>query len=390
MGRRFIQSYATPLLFLILCGFGTYYSGLIPITLVNEIIVRLARNSFLAISLIIPILTGMGLNFGIVIGAMAAQAGYIITLNIGGTGIQGILMTCVFSVPIAIVLGWLTGALLNRAKGKEMITSIILSFFANGVYQFIFMILVGWIIPVRLTGMLLQNADGTPGIGVVNTVDLSSMKYGIDNLWKWDIAMKDIQKLVDALGISIQVPAGRPVSIPVGTFLLIFALCAAMYFLFRTKQGQDFRSVGHDIGIASISGIDVDGVRIKAIVFSTVLACLGQIIFLQNIGNIQTYGSHVQVGTYAVASLLIGGATVRKATVGQAILGVFLFHTLFVVSPLAGKNLMNNVQIGEYFRVFISYGVICVALSLHAWQEKGKRTKSATLSRRPDLRKSIP
>ena len=258
-----------------------------------------------------------------------------------------------------------------------MITSIILSFFANGVYQFVFMMLVGWIIPVRLTGMLLQNADGTPGIGIVNTVDLASMKYGIDNLWKWDITMQDIQSLVDAIGIGTQVPLGRPVSIPIGTFILIFIFCAGIHFLFKTKQGQDFRSVGHDIGIAAISGIDVERVRIKAIIFSTVLACMGQIIFLQNIGNIQTYGSHVQVGTYAVASLLIGGASDKKATIWQAILGVFLFHTLFVVSPLAGKNLMNNVQIGEYFRVFISYGVICVALSLHAWQERGKRAKAS-------------
>jgi len=29
-------------------------------------------------------------------------------------------------------------------------------------------------------------------------------------------------------------------------------------------------------------------------------------------------------------------------------------------------------MIGEYFRVFISYGVIALALAMHAWQRKKK------------------
>jgi simple sugar transport system permease protein len=38
------------------------------------------------------------------------------------------------------------------------------------------------------------------------------------------------------------------------------------------------------------------------------------------------------------------------------------------VSPLAGKALAGDAQIGEYFRVFVAYAVITVALVLHAWQ----------------------
>ncbi|MGC9490194.1 MAG: hypothetical protein ACP5CD_03090 [Thermovirgaceae bacterium] len=110
-----------------------------------------------------------------------------------------------------------------------------------------------------------------------------------------------------------------------------------------------------------------------AIILSTVLAGIGQVIFLQNLGNINTYGSHVQVGTFAVAAILIGGASVSKATIGQALLGTLLFHTLFIVSPLAGKNLIGDAMIGEYFRVFVTYGVIGLALALHAWQARQKR-----------------
>ncbi len=120
--------------------------------------------------------------------------------------------------------------------------------------------------------------------------------------------------------------------------------------------------------IASISGIDVDKTRIIAMLISTVLAAWGQIVYLQNIGNFSTYSNHEQVGLFAVASLLIGGATVDKASWKEALMGTFLFHLLFIVSPQAGQNLMGDAQIGEYFRAFIAYGIIGIALLLHAWE----------------------
>jgi len=107
-------------------------------------------------------------------------------------------------------------------------------------------------------------------------------------------------------------------------------------------------------------------------IISTVLACWGQLIYLQNLGTFATYGAHLQVGQFAIAALLVGGASVQKATNKQAITGVILFHTLFIVAPEAGKALFNNAMIGEYFRVFVSYGVIALALAMHAWQRKVK------------------
>lgn len=127
--------------------------------------------------------------------------------------------------------------------------------------------------------------------------------------------------------------------------------------------------MGQDRHVAAISGIPVDHVRITAIVFSTVFASWGHIIFLQNMGAFSTYGSYEQVGLYAIAAILIGGATVTKATIGQALLGVFLFHTLFIVAPAAGRELFGDAQIGEYFRVFVAYGVIGLTLAMHAWKK---------------------
>ena len=89
------------------------------------------------------------------------------------------------------------------------------------------------------------------------------------------------------------------------------------------------------------------------------------------VSNVPAYGTDV-VGQFAIASLLVGGASVQKANNRQAILGVILFHTMFIVAPLAGKELFGNSMIGEYFRVFVSYGVIAIALAMHAWKTIGR------------------
>ena len=159
------------------------------------------------------------------------------------------------------------------------------------------------------------------------------------------------------------------VKLPVMTYVCIGALCAFNNILMRTRLGQNMRTVGQSRTVANAAGINVDKTRIIAMIFSTVLASWGQLIFLQNVGTLSTYGAHTQVGQFAIAALLVGGASVQKATNKQALLGVVLFHTLFIVSPLAGKELFGDPVIGEYFRVFVSYGVIAMALAMHAWKK---------------------
>ena len=69
---------------------------------------------------------------------------------------------------------------------------------------------------------------------------------------------------------------------------------------------------------------------------------------------------------FSIAALLIGGSSVSRASIANVFVGVVLFHLIFIVAPMAGKNLMGQAQIGEYFRVFVSYGIIAIALVLHA------------------------
>ena len=168
---------AVPLLFLGLCGIGAYYARLSPVFLLNEIILRMARNPLLVLALIIPAVAGMGMNFAIVLGAMAGQIGVIMVTHYQVTGIAGFLAAVLIATPFAVLFGYLTGKLLNRAKGKEMITGMIFGFFANYVWMLVFLVFVGSVIPMR--------NENDPFNGCcTSTVDLIGIRHALDNLIK--------------------------------------------------------------------------------------------------------------------------------------------------------------------------------------------------------------
>ena len=462
------------ILFLLLCVGATAASKQ-PLTFViPELFTRIARNAFIVLALIIPVITGLGLNFGIVVGAMAAQIALFLTTYWGFTGVGGFFITVALAIPIALVFGFLVGKLFNLVKGNEMIAGLILGYFADGIYQLIFLFVFGGVIAMNNPTLMIAT-----GVGVKNTIDLKdTVKYALDTIpmltvleigfylviagllfttihkrikkqavnWK-DTALKaaaavfvyaltfigpveqflssdrllllsavelgclsvvlwqlfqivrhkmtkhtgagsfgkrdtfDIRRalvfivLAGAVYGLTYIPALFnvliAVQLPVMTYICIGALCVFNNLLMRTRLGQNMRAVGQNRAVANSAGIDVDKTRIIAMLFSTVLASWGQLIYLQNIGTMSTYGAHTQVGQFAIAALLVGGASVQKATNKNALLGIVLFHTLFIVSPLAGKELFGDPVIGEYFRVFVSYGVIAMALAMHAWKKPG-------------------
>ena len=136
------------------------------------------------------------------------------------------------------------------------------------------------------------------------------------------------------------------------------------------------RAVGQDLEVARDSGIDVERTRIISMILSTVFAGIGMIIYLQNMGNIATYSSHSQIGMFCIAALLVGGASVDKASIGNVFLGIILFHTMFIVAPKAGTVITGDSMIGEYFRVFVSYAVITVALIMYETNKRRDKNKA--------------
>lgn len=347
--KNFLVNNSVPALMLIFIILTFPLSGLSLRYITNEIILRISRNLFLVLSLLIPIVAGMGLNFGIVLGAMGGQIALIFVSDWHILGLQGVFLAMILSIPFSALLGYLGGIILNRAKGKEMITSMMLGYFINGVYQLVVLYSMGKIISITDKSILLSS-----GRGVRNAIDLTGIARSLDKAFALNI-----------FGYSI----------PTLTITLITILCLFIIWFRKTKLGQDMKAVGQDMEVSKSAGIEVNKVRIYSIVISTILAGFGQIIYLQNIGTMNTYNSHEQIGMFSVAALLIGGASVAKASIPNAISGVILFHMMFILAPKAGKELMGSAQIGEYFRVFISYGIIALVLIMYEWRRKKEREK---------------
>ena len=437
----------------------------------SEVFSRFGRNACLVLALIIPCLAGLGMNFGIVVGAIAAQISIFWVVHWGFTGITGFVLCVLMTTPLAILFGWLQGMLFNKTKGSEMITGLVLGFFAAGLYRLFVLYIMGGVIPYDDPNLLDR------GFGLRNAFDLTgNLKYALDDIsclttftvlsvvmllstlvvhfygkktgaeskpiagkligWGallvFSIVARYIPFLNEMLGgtrlllsdaavlgglalilwgamllvknrpgkadpmfakalkwvilgavlvISAMIPVVskvyRAVRLPAMTLAVICLYVLFNSWILNTRLGQNMRTVGQNRSVATSAGINVDKIRIIATCISTVLAAWGQLIFLQNLGTFNTVQQQDNVGLYSVAAILVGGANVQKATNKQAIIGVFLFHTLFVVAPLAATQLVGDSAISEYIRMFFSYGVIAVSLAMHAWKLAGNSKKKA-------------
>lgn len=437
--------------------------------IVSDVFARFGRNTCLVLALIIPCLAGLGMNFGIVVGAMAAQIAIFWVVHWGFTGIGGFLLCALLSTPLAVFFGWLVGMLYNKTKGSEMIAGLVLGFFADGLYRLFVLYIIGGVIPfddpnllergfglrnafdltgnmkyalddisfrivIIMIGALMivstcivsfydkkngQSADQKKTIGkiaagaaliifgliipmvpILNvlfngtrliftdvalfggmigiaysvlSILVRRLKFGGKEFIKYAVMAVLFALLMSGTGIEPVRSIYQSIQLPACTYAVIYLFCFLNKWLLNTRLGQNMRTVGQNRSVATAAGINVDKTRIIATCISTVLAAWGQLIFLQNLGTFNTVQQQTNVGLYSIAAILVGGATVQKANNKQAVIGVILFHTLFVVAPLAATKIVGDSAVSEYIRMFISYGVIAVSLAMHAWKSVAKK-----------------
>ena len=473
-GKKFVFDNKVILMFVLLSVACTLISGANLSYIAGEVFSRVGRNTCIVLALIIPCMAGLGMNFGIVVGAIAAQISIFWVVHWGFTGIGGFMLTVLMSTPMALFFGWLLGKLFNKTKGSEMIAGLVLGFFAAGLYRLFVLYIIGGVIPFDDPNLLER------GFGLRNAFDLNgNLKYAVDDIsflttaavvsvvflvatviqaihdrkytdsfdrkklvrklaiWTLVLVLSFVGKMIPGVNnmlggtrvllsdavvlgaaalvvcnlvkyggkkrpargttefgksvkmlvlaivllISNMIPGinkvYRSVRLPAMTYAIICFFAFFNNWLVNTRLGQNMRTVGQSRSVATSAGIDVDKTRIIATCISTVLAAWGQLIFLQNLGTFNTVQQQDNVGLYAVAAILVGGANVQKATNKQAVIGVILFHTLFVVTPLAATELVGDSAISEYIRMFFSYGVIAVSLAMHAWKSGGQRKPGA-------------
>ena len=159
----------------------------------------------------------------------------------------------------------------------------------------------------------------------------------------------------------LQIRIGQLV-IPTGA-LLFFALLAVLVWAFlHTKTGTAMTAVGSNPAFAKAAGINIDRTRTLSVIMSTWLAAVGILVYEQGFGFIQLYTAPLFLALPAVSAVLIGGASVNKATITNVVIGTFLFQGILTMTPTV-MNAMIHMDMADVIRTVVSNGMILYALT---------------------------
>ena len=395
--KNFLLRNNVTLFFAFFVVVGIFISKETPYNMMNALVQSFTGYSLLALSLLIPVMVGMGFNFSVVIGAIAGQLGVIMVVNWELSGILGFLTAALFATIFAVLFGILAGMLLNKARGHEMIASWFVGYLGGNIYVFILLALMGSVIPIKSHGILLSG-----GVGLKNTIDLKgTLLHSIDGLLQVQFFLLLIILGILFLGFAIyhlmkkdanyekktvyirialftvlilmsslimygdvlpkEINEFKNIQFPVITGVLICAVAVFNIMITRTKIGQDFTQLSSNVQNPADSNRHSSKVRITAITISTIVAAWGQIVLLQNRDSFSTYGSHLGIGLLAVSALVVGGATISKATVRNALLGIIVLQGFYIISIPAVEQLFSS-NVSESLRVILINGAIVYTL----------------------------
>ena len=127
------------------------------------------------------------------------------------------------------------------------------------------------------------------------------------------------------------------------------------------SQQAEVRRLGGG-GHARAAGINVDRIRMLSVIMSTWLAAVGILVYEQGFGFIQLYMAPFYMALPAVSAILIGGASVNKASIMNVIIGTILFQGIVTMTPTVMNN-MIHMDMSEVIRIIVSNGMILYALT---------------------------
>jgi len=300
----------------------------------KDVLVRFGQNGVMVLALVPMMQSGSGLNFGLPVGIVAGLLGSTLSMQCEFTGGMGFFMAVVFSMPFALLFGWLYGLLLNRVKGEEMTIAMYVGFSIVT-----FMAIMWLILPYTNPTMVW----GYTGKGLRTTITLDGY---------WSRVLNNF--LVIKIGPFFEFPTGA---------ILFFALMAVIMWLFmRSRTGTALTAVGSNPDFARAGGVSVNRCRIIGVVISSVYGAIGILTYQQGFGFIQLYQAPLYMAFPAVAAILLGGASVNKASILNVVVGTFLFQSILTMTPSVINNILQT-DMSEVIRILISNGMIIYALT---------------------------
>ncbi|MCR4591105.1 MAG: ABC transporter permease [Lachnospiraceae bacterium] len=302
-------------------------------TQLSNIINRFSWNGVLVLAMVPMVHSGCGLNFGLPLGIISGLLGATLSIELGFTGPVSFVMAALLATPFALVFGMGYGWLLNKIKGGEMMIATYVGFSSVSL-----MCMMWLLLPYHSPNMVW----GMAGKGLRTTISLEGY-------------------YTQALANILQINIGN-LMIPTGAILFFALLALAMWAFLHTKTGTAMTAVGSNPDFARSAGINVDKIRLISVVMSTWLAAIGILVYEQGFGFVQLYMAPFYMALPAVSAILIGGASVNKASIMNVIIGTILFQGIVTMTPTVMNN-MIHLDMSEVIRIIVSNGMILYALT---------------------------
>jgi len=306
-----------------------------------DCLVRTGMNGVLVLALVPAVRAGVGLNFGLPLGIVCGLIATVLPMNVGLRGWDCFAAALALATLFGAIAGIGYAKLLERVPGEEMMVGVYVGFASVAAAAILWLI-----VPVQNPELLLPLG----GKGFRQTLVLDGY-FG---------------RILDRVG---QFKFGSGV-FPTGLLVFWLSLCGLIAFFFRTRIGIALTAAGENARFARASGIDVGRMRTVGVTLSTALAAVGIVVFSQSYGFVQLYKAPLLMAFPTVAALLIGGASVRHATIAHVIVGTFLFQSVLTTAlPLVNRivtlspNASELSNIPEIARLIISNGIILYALT---------------------------
>jgi simple sugar transport system permease protein len=301
--------------------------------LVGQSLRRVGMNAILVLAMLPTIRSGSGPNFGLPVGIIAGIFGCVVALQYDLTGAAGLATALVVGVALAVPLGILYGLLLNSVRGSEMIVGLYVGFSAVALGS------IFWALAPFDNTVIVWPLKGS---GLRTTLQLRET-FG---------AVLDDYGRFECLGVSV----------PTGLVAFVAACYILVWAFFKTRLGLAMIAAGSNPSFARASGINPPRMRIVGAVLSTVLGAIGIVVYAQSFGFVQLYYAPLFMALPAVAAVLIGGASLSRASVAHVVLGVILFQTILTLS-MPATNAIIGGDMSETLRLGIQNGMILYALT---------------------------
>lgn len=312
-----------------------HFLGLSVATLLSDTVKRVGMNGVLVLAMLPSIQSGTGPNFAQPVGLVCGLFAMACAIEFGFMGWTWFAVSTLIAILLAIVVGYVYGLLINAVKGSEMTIATYTG------YSIVALMCLVWL-TVPFTS---PNMGWFIGEGLRETIQLD--------------AVGAAQLLNNLGGFWI----GEEFFFPTGMIAFFLLLCLIVWLYFRSKNGIAISAVGSSNSFAKASGLNINRNRILANIISTILSAIGIIVYSQSYGYVQLYNGPLQMAFYAVAAILLGGASVSRAKVSHVILGVFLFQGLMTSSLPVANKVFAGTDLSETLRMIIQNGIILYALT---------------------------